>query len=419
MSNFLAIATVTAALRRTLQAAVVADVNSAVVTTVRPDGAGAAAPAVGINIYLYQVTPNAAWRNADLPSRRQDGHLARRPQVALDLHYLVSFYGGEDKFEPQRLLGSAVRTLHTQPTLTRQMIRDTITDTAFDLAQSDLADEVELVRFTPLSLSLEELSKLWSVFFQTPYALSVAYQASVVLIEGKGTPEVTLPVRERHIYAIPFRQPFIEQIMSQAAPNEPIVADQPILAGYTVVIAGKQLRGDVTKIRVAGTLVAPKEVNDTQVTLSLSSLPLPPGPLRAGVHAVQIVHELTFNTPGDPHQGFESNVVAFVLCPTVVMPVNATPGATPGAVNVTVQVNPTIGKDQRVALLLLNDISGALSAAYMFIGPPRNADTATITFQTSGVKAGIYFVRLQVDGAESPVGLDLAISTYGPTVTIL
>ena len=32
-------------------------------------------------------------------------------------------------------------------------------------------------------MNLEELSKLWSVFFQTPYALSIAYQASVVLIE--------------------------------------------------------------------------------------------------------------------------------------------------------------------------------------------------------------------------------------------
>ena len=55
---------------------------------------------------------------------------------------------------------------------------------AFVLAGSNLHEAVEQVRFSPLSLSLEDQSKLWSVFFQTPHAVSVAYQASVVLIES-------------------------------------------------------------------------------------------------------------------------------------------------------------------------------------------------------------------------------------------
>src|SRR5215218_2103096 len=124
MSNYLAIATVTATLSRTLSAAVGTDVPTAGVTTLRPDDA----PDRGVNVYLYQVGPNGAWRNADLPTRRDDGRLVQRPRVALDLQYLLSFYGDEAQFEPQRMLGSVVRTLHTRPVLTQQMNRDTVSD---------------------------------------------------------------------------------------------------------------------------------------------------------------------------------------------------------------------------------------------------------------------------------------------------
>jgi len=91
MSNFLAIATVTATLGQVLQPAVGAGVPGATVTTLRPDGAGAGPRPTGVNIYLYQVTPNAAYRNADLPTRTSEGDLMQRPQAALDLHYPVSY----------------------------------------------------------------------------------------------------------------------------------------------------------------------------------------------------------------------------------------------------------------------------------------------------------------------------------------
>ena len=104
MSNFLAIATVTAALRQTLQAAVSADVPGASVTTHRPGAAGKSHAAPAVNVFLYQVTPNTARRNADLPTRRSNGQATQRPRAALDLHYLVSFYGDEGQLEPETRL---------------------------------------------------------------------------------------------------------------------------------------------------------------------------------------------------------------------------------------------------------------------------------------------------------------------------
>lgn len=350
MSNFLAAATVTATLSQMLNATIGTDVPGANVTTQRPD----AAPGLRVNLYLYQVTPNASLRNADLPTRRSEGELVQRPQVALNLNYLLTFYGDEGNLEPQRLLGSVVRTLHARPVLTRKMIRDTIANPNFNfLAKSDLADQIELVKLMPISLSTEELSKLWSVFFQTQYNLSIAYQATVVLIESEDSTRIALPVRQRNIYVVPFRQPVIEQVMSKAG------EDIQIVAGSTLVIRGKQLRGDITQVQIGGKEEQPQTVVDTEISLQI------PAGLQAGVQGVQVVHQMLMGTPPVPHLGIESNVAAFVLHPIIkkdangkykisISDIQADEGNTQKA-KITINLNPEVGKRQRV-VLLLNDL---------------------------------------------------------------
>jgi hypothetical protein len=400
MSNFLAIATVTAALRRTLQAALDIDVPGAKVTTVRPDGSHSGVPATGANLYLYQVTPNAALRNFDMPNRSSDGRLVQRPQVALDLHYLLTFYGDDNELKPQRLLGSVVRTLHARPVLTRQMITKTIEDPAFTfLHNSNLADAFETVKFTPAPLSLEELSKLWSVFFQTPYRLSVAYIGTVVLIESDDVPESALPVRGRNLYVVPFRQPVIEQVMSSEGADNPIVADS------TLVIRGKKLRGDITQVRINGIEVtpAPGDITEAQIIISL------PAGLQTGVSGLQVVHQMLMGTPPVPHKGVESNLIAFVLHPAITDKITISnlkgTGSALRSADLTIKINPTIGKEQRV-VLLLNEISSGEAVSYTFVAESRMSDTDTIIIPVSGVKAADYLVRVQVDGAESPLITD-------------
>jgi hypothetical protein len=395
MSNFLAIATVTAALRRTLQAALDADVSGAKVTTVRPDGSGNGVPQTGANLYLYQVTLNASLRNIDMPNRSSEGRLIQRPQVALDLHYLLTFYGDDNELKPQRLLGSVVRTLHARPVLTRQMIKTTINDPTFNyLHDSNLADSLETVKFTPASLSLEELSKLWSVIFQTPYRLSVAYIGTVVLIESDDVPQSALPVRERNLYVVPFHQPIIEQVLPIEGADIPIVADS------TLVIRGKKLRGDITLVRVNWTEVTPAygNISETQITV-----PLPAG-LRAGVQGLQVVHQMLMGTPPMPHKGIESNLFAFVLHPAITKKVTVSnlkgAGDAPRSADLTIKLKPIVGKEQRV-VLLLNEISSGNAASYTFVDESRKTDTGTIKISISGVKAADYLVRVQVDGAES------------------
>jgi hypothetical protein len=419
MSNFLAVATVTATLQSILQPAVYAEVEGATVTMGRPDSVENREAHARVNLYLYQVTPNAGWRNADLPTWDSDGRLVQRPQVALDLNYLLTFYGSEAQLEPQRCLGSVARILHAEPVLTRQKIRHTIDNTPFlngsmghHTPPSNLDEQVELVKFTPLPLSLDELSKLWSVFFKTPYALSVAYQATVVLIESGEEPEAALPVFERNVFSVPLRQPIIERVVSRAGP------DRPIVEGSAVILRGKGLRGDVTEVRVGGMdPKTPEDASESQIGLTL------PDGLRAGVQGVQVIHSLDIgtpaatDTPAAPHRVFESNVAAFVLHPIIKkIEVKNPQGAANGthSADLIVKLGPQVGKDQRVTLELLF----GETVAHLFAAAPLAADTDEITVRITGVAAGTYLVRVRVDGAESPLERDENDQPIAPKVMI-
>lgn len=399
MSNYLAIATVTAAIRQLLQGPVGTAVSGATVHFHRPSESDHFKDKTFVNVYLYQVTPNASYRNADLPTRRSDTTLVRKPLTALDLHYLFTFYGKDDKLEPQVMLGAVASTLQTQPLLSSQNI--TAAEAAFGFL-SGLENQVEHVRFTPTSLSLEEFSKLWSAFFQVEYRLSMAYQASVVLIESDDAPQEALPVQARNLYVMPFNQPVVKRVYSQAG------AGQPILSTSTLVILGTHLFSDDTTVRVGNMVVTPPVVTDSSITM-----PVPTG-LQAGVLGLQVVQQLQLGTPPLPHPGNESNVVALVLQP-VIAPVGAT------AALVTVTITPDVQPGQRVTLLL-NQIPGssATPAAYTFTLGPLTTATNSLGFAITNVAGGgtQYFVRVTVDGAESPLNLDPTSTSFGPTVTI-
>jgi hypothetical protein len=199
MTNHLAIATVTAALKTRLQDVVQTVVPGATVTTLRPNRVVDQEHSASVNLFLFQVSEATGWRNADLPTRDRDGTVMQRPVIALALDYVLSFYGDDARYVPQLLLAGVVSAMHSQPILTAAEIAATIVSAGDALAGSTLADQVDRVRLTMQSLTIEELSRLWSVFLQTPYALSVVYQASVVLIESDVPVESVQEVKRQAI----------------------------------------------------------------------------------------------------------------------------------------------------------------------------------------------------------------------------
>ncbi|MFJ8074343.1 Pvc16 family protein [Streptomyces sp. NPDC096176] len=204
MSNALALATVTQALAILIESSLGPEMDIAVkVETRKPPAEPPLEPT--INVFLYQVTPNVSMRHVDLPTRGPDGSLRKRPAAALDLHYLISAYGEEAELVGQRLIGCVVRTLHETPVLPRELI-ELAAERPY-LAGSDLAASAQKVRFSPTVMDVDETSKLWGMLHQTPYSLSVAYQASLVLVEGRERPVPAKQVAERTVTVLPFGAP--------------------------------------------------------------------------------------------------------------------------------------------------------------------------------------------------------------------
>jgi Pvc16 N-terminal domain len=399
MSNYLAIATTTAALQQVLLTPVSNAVGSAVVGFNRPDAATSTTPLV--NIFLYQITPNAAYRNADLPTRRGDGSLVQRPQAAFDLHYLFTFHGNDAQLEPQRLLGAVATTLHSQPLLSTDNINSAVTTFGF-LAGSGLDSQIERIRFTPTALSLEEFSKLWSVFFQVEYSLSAAYQASVVLMESSDTPVPAKPVLQPNLYVVPFNSPYVSQVVAQDG--------KPITSASTILIQGTHLMSPNTFILIEDQELTASASSATQLTLPI------PATLHAGVKALQVLQKLAMGTPATTHRGFESNVAAFVLHPTVTSATAV--AAVSGGSDVTVNLAPNIGIGQR-AVLLLDNVTATPPISYASQATVSIADASSIVINILNVPTGTYLVRVQIDGAESQLSFNSVTHLLeGPTVAM-
>lgn len=427
MSNYLAIATVTATLKRILQSTIQADLSGAIVTTLRPDAQASAMPEKGVNIYLYQACPNPAWRNSDLKTRRPKGDLAKRAQAGLDLYYLMSFYGDESEFEPQRLLGSTVRTLIDQPILTPEIIRETIQHQSFPYLQdSTLADQVERVTMVPSFISTEELSKIWSVFFQTPYTLSFAYQGSAVLIEGDRPGSSIIPVRSRpQVYTTP-NQPWLRRIRIDVEDEEATsslgdVVAQPVLSSR-LLLEGGQLISARTQIAIGEAIItpAPQDIQNHQIRLHLASLPAHERRnLRPGIQGVQVLHPAQHG--GSSSSRFltiASNTQPFVLHPTInrnsVAAINLSSDDDElYSGQITLSLDLEVAPSQRV-FLLLNQRVLQNSMSYVFAANSRTSTTAQLSFTIRQVQAGSYLIRVQVDGAESLLERDddLNSTTY-------
>ncbi|PHM08457.1 DUF4255 domain-containing protein [Nostoc sp. 'Peltigera malacea cyanobiont' DB3992] len=423
MSNVLSIAAVTAVLKVLLENGLVSDpiaasVGDVIVTALPPDRISVEADErAQINLFLYQVTQNrnVDWVSQEFRSRhsRINGNpRSPIPPLALDLHYLLTAYGAKD-FQAELLLGYAMHLLHKTPAITSDIIENTLinasttnTSSAFSQAVasvsvSALAEQIGQIKLTPEFFNMEETSKLWSAL-QTHYRPSATYLASMVLIESSND-------KSESFYMMPLSQPNIEQVIA------PAKTEQMIVAGTTLVIRGKRLRGEITRVRFGNTetLLVPQEVKETQISL------LVPPDLYASIQGVQVVH-LTMGNVGQTNHLVESNVAAFVLHPTITAFVTQVEnsGENLRTAEITVKFQPKVGKAQRV-VLLLNEVSGDNPVAYSFLAAPPTQDTDAIAIPVKNVKPGTYIVRARVDGAESPLQKNQFGEYDSPQVTIL
>lgn len=418
MSNAFALAAVTAALRQLLRQALTAPGLDAAlgvapeVSVLPPDRVnptGGADPE-RLNLFLRAVTPNPGWSNRDLPARDAAGARRGSPPLALDLHYLLSAYSATN-YGAEILLGLGMQVLHETPVLSRPWLRNTLVagpppdGLPTVLATTGLPEQLEQVRIAPAPLSTEESSKIWNAL-QTHYRPTAAYIATVVLVESTRATRAAPPVRSRTVTVVPWSGLRLDRAEVADDPAAPIVA------GATLRLIGAGLRAHGLRVELGGVDLTDHVAERTATTLDVALPdPLPAG-LRAGLLAARVVQPLVGAA------AFASNSVGVLLRPRLGPPTFA-------AGVVTVPFAPPVGRAQAVALLI--DRRGPPTPGargFAFRAPLGNGagpgvdEVPTIAFPVTGVPAGEWLVRVQVDGAESLLSVDAEGRYDGPFVAI-
>jgi len=396
MSDYRAIATVTAVIRDILSdSAQKLDGNVVVKMSSPSDLKEPSNDSDVLNLFLYQVTSNNVCHNLDLPTRNPMGKLVAKPKLALDLHYLLTVASKNDELKAQLMLSSAMMALQENAIIPKDKIIATIKaqdkqDGEDFLSESNLADQFESLKITLQSLSIEELTKLWSSFFQTGYRLSVAYSVSVVLLESTLEVVSSLPVSQRQIYVTSLRQPVIEKIEPQIMSYD---------STKKLVIKGRNLYGD-GKVLV--------RLNDKEIPVT-NSADLAENQLRvfvsegicAGVKQVQVLQNFVFDKTLDAKscRGYNSNVAAFVLAPNLEA---LTQIFLHHGEELLLNFKPGIEVHQKVYVLIGDYIVPVDLSTYELSAYPLESLKATIP---THILAGTYNVRLRIDNADSFLNL--------------
>jgi hypothetical protein len=343
-----------------------------------------------VNIFLYHIENNAAWRNMDVPGKVKNGETSK-PPLGITLYYIITAYG-QDKNEiiGHLLLGKVMSILHDHPVFSKQEI-----ETAFP--ESHLHEQTERVRITSQPISLDEVAKLWSGF-QTQYKLSVAYQVSVILIESKRPSKTPLPVLARgagdtgvslHPYIIP-PYPTLQSIVfprmqTGVQPGDELVIKGHHLKGDTVSIF---FRHPVTGIEISRPVPGASEDGTVKFTIPNAE----PGNWPPGLYTTRVI----IHQAGKPDK--KSNDISFMLLPVIntkaLLPLSP---PEPRGFLATISFAPEVKPQQKVALLF---------GDREFIAKDHPVSTNTLTFEMRNVLPGDYFIRLRVDGADSVLIID-------------
>lgn len=421
MSSPLAIAAVTAVLKDLLNDGLLnqdlSSIGSFSVTSLPPDRVttGQNEPNQ-LNLFLYQVTPNLGWRNEGLPSRDGAGGRLTNPPLALDLHYMLTAYGAQD-LNAEVLLGYAMHLLHETPVLSRQQLRTvlagvtspvdgSILPTPFgNLSAEDLADQLELIKISPVFLGTEDLSKMWTAM-QARYRPTMAYLASVVLIQANQGVKVAPPVLTR---GKEDRGP-----VALAAPFPTLAGVRPAVSDLLPAMRlGDDLLVAGANLNTQGTITAAFEHMKTRETQKITPPPAA-SPARMTIHIPSIaddadamnkwtvgMYSLRLQIARPDLPVWSTNSVPIALSPLITVdPLSASPGD----INLTITCTPRLRLEQESSVSL---ILGSQSLLPLSITTPADqTKPTTLTFKVPAVAAGKQTVRLRVDGIDSlPVKL--------------
>ncbi|MEM8674593.1 MAG: DUF4255 domain-containing protein [Cyanobacteria bacterium P01_G01_bin.67] len=370
-----------------------------------------------LNLFLYHTSPNAAWRNMDLPPTKPGE--TGQPPLALDLYYLISAFSNNSDIASHQLLGKAMSILHDNTVLRRGKIKEA---TERNFPDNGLDLQVEKVRITPQSLSLEDISRLWNSF-QTTFRISAVYEISVVLIESTLPNQAPLPVLSRgeNDKGVDTQTDLVSPYPTLSQVEVPNYKNkQPsVRLAESLKLLGSHLGGETVRAFFRHpALEEPNEITIPATDRSANEitvvLPDEPG-WPSGFYTVLVV---TSSASGENRR--ETVARSFSLAPTIDSSIEIEKIEREDANNdlrkVTIKLTckPLVWPNQQVGLIL-SDREAKLPQHDQVIkteSPKELTDSLTFVLRNIPAEQTSYFVRprLRIDGVDSFVVRDYAAS---------
>ncbi|HSI77831.1 MAG TPA: hypothetical protein VK957_18170, partial [Lunatimonas sp.] len=225
------------------------------------------------------------------------------------------------------------------------------------------------------------------------------------------------------------RSPTIQKIVSQRSESDPISENRSILVNDFLILKGNQLKSPGVLVKIGDLEIIPDEtdVRENQLRFQLLETYV----LKAGIHGVQVIQPLRVGILPEEREfkGASSNLQAFVLSPEIL-----NSGVTTGVISdgnhisadIEIEVRPHVHPGQRVVLLLnqIDPDSGTDPVSYSFplsasIFEGADDPIGILYFEANRIRPGSYLLRIQVDGAVSPLFTGTAREFDSPQMDIL
>jgi hypothetical protein len=431
LSTALGISAVTAVLQYLFnQIYNASDLGTVSITAVAPDVVQAnlgtdSGTQLQVNLFLHQVTLNAALRNIGLPVLAADGSTQlKNPPLALDLHYLLTAYASYDT-GAEALLGYGVQFLIQNPVLTRAQINAAFlpqnlpssskNPLASSLGLAGLSQQIEMINIIPATLGREEIAWLWTAL-KADYRPTFPFQASVVLIQSQNPVQSALPVLKRSVSA---QANMLSPFGAITGVNPPGSQSAASL-GDTVTVEGANLSSAISVMLINSRLgiqqtIPASSAGSSSLEFTVPNPP-PPVPPAAPTDLPAGVYLLAAQVPNGSDI-VSTNSLPLAIAPTITTPPPSliTPDAQ-GNATVSITCAPFLRPGQEVSLI----IGGASAPASAFTKPTNTPSFTFSSLAASSPPSPRLPVRLRVDGIDSPI-IDMTKTPpifSGPTVQV-
>jgi Pvc16 N-terminal domain len=384
-----------------------------------------------LNLFLYEITSNAALSNDHLPMRNGGGNLVNTPQLALNLRYLMIACGTAN-FENEILLGHGLQAFSKSPSFSRHAIRNILDPTlpegsgvppqAFRQQAVAVAEQFELLKVTPVFLRSEEMSKIWSGL-QSTFRPCVVLEVTAVIVEEplsvtKAQPVLRLGDSGRGWEAQANLFSTSPILWIARAPNS-----QPAtLANGILTLIGSGLNGTATRVRLRqdrlghSFTVSGAAITRTPAVFSAAEIAANPdlrlathllavnlsssviegtataAPWAAGIYSVEV-----FLTLPAPRGEASSNQLSAAIAPAFVTSGGNAPAVAVNGSNLQITLNcsPPV-RARQSATIIVGD--------FEFPALLPDVDTAVAVFISpvpSEMRGTTQLLRLRIDGVDS------------------